>query len=80
MSDINIEEILKRRIYVLYEKCYSQDTRDRLKEAIKEIVDLVVDKCTEEATLSYRQTDGKGFTFVATKESILKVKTQINYS
>jgi len=43
-------------------------------ELLKAYGELVVDECVEKATLSYRQTDNKGFTFVATKESTLNVK------
>jgi len=43
-------------------------------ELLKVYGELVVDECVEKATLSYRQIDNKGFTFVATKESILNLK------
>ena len=78
METININEILSR-----HSKNYGViDNNPRaimkaseVKDAIKEIVEAVIDKCAEEAELD---VDSAYNPFVS-KESILNVKQQIKY-
>lgn len=86
MSDINIEETLNKfdQIHITGVDGESYDTKgmnlDNIKAAIKEIVDLVVDKCAEEAELKLAHpSDYSENPYLIDKESILKVKQLINY-
>lgn len=79
MKDINIEAILS--------KFPSRDEKEEyllksdVKAAIKEIVEAVVDKCAEEASLTDESFHSmqEGSIMQIDKESILKVKEMISY-
>jgi len=62
---MNIKEFIRKNSFLNNE------------ELLKRFAEIVIDRCAEEATLSYRQTENKGFTFVATKSSILNVKKEL---
>lgn len=48
MNDIiNVEEILQRKVAILYNKVWSEQFKKDFKAAIKEIVEAVVDKYSE---------------------------------
>lgn len=72
MSDkINVQEILKKHIG-------SRDIYDdRMKAAIKEIVEAVVDKCAKEAKT--KDLDRWGDFVVPDEDSIVQVKQMVNY-
>ena len=82
MEDINIEEILKK-----YNWKSLRFGKDAMKEAIKEIIGVVVDKCAEEAktediggmVLDYDGDSVWSSHEVVDKQSILKVKDIIKY-
>lgn len=78
---INIEAILKKNIAITYDKVMSKDTKNNLKAAIKEIVELAIDKAANNAELetissTYMWKDG---TQQVDKRSILQVKQLIDY-
>ena len=78
MKDINIEAILNKYSIAKFgepdkgKACYLNHTV--VKAAIKEIVEAVIDKCSKEAEAYVSFTSAK-----INKESILRVKQQINY-
>lgn len=92
MSDINIEEILKTYSEIHHDNQHYLHI-DQAKAAIKKIVELVVDKCAEEAEIQEKWWDGDCFnkeiemfhengdkhTFSTSKSSIIKVKTMVKY-
>lgn len=73
MERINIEEILRKHSPFLAD-CLKQANGEgsKLQSAIKEIIEAVVDKCAEKATTGV-------FTKGISKQSILQVKTLIDY-
>lgn len=78
MSKIHIEEILHNYTGLLSVKAPNQ-LHEAYKAAIKEIVEVVIDQCAEEARAKENLLDyGTGEIWVD-KKSILQVKQQIDY-
>jgi len=74
MDKIKISDIL------LKAKCSSLlEEFPNLKAAIKEIVELVVDKCAEEGKTKWKYKEHLGDIKIVDKDSILKVKEEILY-
>ena len=81
MSKINVSEILQshgQRLVNMYHN------REVLKLAIKEIINAVIDECAEEAETKsqneFSDDIGNYEIQVVDKESILKIKQEIDYS
>lgn len=76
MNKINVEKILLKH-------CgnWSSIDREEAREAIKEIVKAVVDKCADEAKIEYRYWNVKeaGEAPFIDKQSILAVKEEVDY-
>jgi hypothetical protein len=84
MSKINVEKILKKHGLEKPDensKLVERIDYKLIKVAIKEIVKAVVDKCAEEATTKgyYTGINDEPDYDIVDKESILKVKQEINY-
>ncbi len=76
-NKINIEKILKKHEYLSRVVTDGRvDEKGAIKAAIKEIVEVVIDKCAEEALVD---GDEDGYTRYVNKESIRQVKQQIDY-
>lgn len=90
MENLSINEMLSKHSKNVNTKIsagYSLSGKELLtvteaKAAIKEIVEKVINKCAEEAKTKLEYDKSKGFgeyMQAIDKESILNVKTQINY-
>jgi hypothetical protein len=78
---INVKEILEKHVGELYDPEYAkkQGSEDyQWLQAIKEIVEATVDLCAENANVKEVEW-GLGVDTVVDKQSILNVKTQIDY-
>lgn len=79
MSKINVEKILKQNNCFPF-KAHSYND---ILEAIKEIIEAVVDKCAEEArtktTSNFDGYESSDYFEVVDKDSILQVKQMIDY-
>ena len=78
---INIEAILKKNVISIAAKGFN-NFNDKVRQAIKEIVEAVVDKCAEEAkTKSIEKYDNHETYYEnhLDKKSILNVKQMISY-
>ena len=82
MSDkINVTAILSKRIEVFPSEGDMTDEaiKRNVKAAIKEIVEAVIDRCAKEVNAQAEYSEHYGATVHIDKESILKVKEQIQY-
>lgn len=82
MERINIEEILKKYDVSHFSSKHAKikGTEDwKLIQAIKEIVDTVVDKCAAKALIDTVNLGASEFQTVVDEESILNVKNLVDY-
>lgn len=75
MTKINVEGILEKHTGLKGLTSLS----DALKSAIKEIVEAVIDKCSEEAEVDFRDAPCVDMRYKIDKKSILNVKKMISY-
>ncbi len=71
MSKINVEKILQK-----WQVGGLMEDIPQLKSAIKEIIEAVIDKCAEVPIIEIHEHR----IYKADKESILKIKQEIDYS